>query len=78
MNHGGRGNKENDKLSKLRGKGRNGASTTVRSGLSNRQVLCTTPMPLCTSARVGPGKGPQVACGVKKPKPVHALIAMVP
>ncbi len=48
-NHGGLGNSVFSPCRIERGNGRNGAVTTVLSGLSNISALCTTPMPDCTS-----------------------------
>ena len=41
-------------------------------------LLCTTPMPLWMSSTVWPGNAPQLACGSRKPTPVHALTPMHP
>ena len=42
------------------GQTRKGPQTTPFSGLSNKNVLCTTPTPLWISAGAWPGQAPQV------------------
>jgi hypothetical protein len=65
VNQGGLGASESSRWRKDRGAGRNGPRTTVRSTSSSSRALCTTPMPLCTSSIVWPGKAPQLACAVR-------------
>src|ERR1700712_4388997 len=77
-NHGGLGERVNSPAPSARWDGRNGPRTTVRSADFRRSALCTTPIPLCTSASVCPGYAPHVALAVRKPNPVHALTATAP
>src|ERR1700681_659498 len=77
-NHGGVGSSVRSPSPSERGKGANGARTTLFCGLSNKYALWTMPIPLPTASIVLPGNAPQLAVGNEKPTPGHVLTVTQP